>query len=143
MLPVDSKEFPKSGCFVCSPDNPESLGLEVEPAPDGGVEATYDPPEHLRGPPGVLHGGVQAALLDDMGVWAVYHETGELPVTRRMELDYHAPAPVDEVLYLVGRVADRDGSRLAVETMLGADGDVVTEARLGMRLPAEDASLEE
>ncbi len=127
--------FPKGRCFVCSPDNPRGLGLEVHPRDEGeGVEATYTPHEDLQGPPGILHGGLQAALLDDVAVWAIHHRYDTLPLTAQMEFDMRAPVPVGEPLRLEGEVATRSGRRVLVEARLLVEGEVATVGRFDMRI---------
>lgn len=51
-------------CFVCSASNPMGLALDCNPDPDGSVSATFLGHGALEGYPGVLHGGLAAALLD-------------------------------------------------------------------------------
>lgn len=131
-------DFPKANCWVCSPRNPQGLGLEVDPAPDGeGVVASWRAPEHLVGPPGILHGGLQGALLDDMAVWAVHEAFGTLPLTRRYELEFHRPVPVDEPLLLRAEIVEADGSDALVAALLTVDGEMATEGTFRMRVLAE------
>jgi acyl-coenzyme A thioesterase PaaI-like protein len=51
-------------CFVCSASNPMGLALRYTPDPDGSVSARFLGHSALDGYPGLLHGGVIAALLD-------------------------------------------------------------------------------
>jgi acyl-coenzyme A thioesterase PaaI-like protein len=51
-------------CFVCSGSNPAGLALRYAPQPDGSVCASFLGHNMLEGYPGLLHGGVTAALLD-------------------------------------------------------------------------------
>lgn len=52
------------GCFVCSPNNSNGLKVEFRVTSNGKVTGTFRGlPEH-EGYPGILHGGIAAALLD-------------------------------------------------------------------------------
>ena len=51
-------------CFMCSASNPLGLALCYTAAPDGSVSASFLGNWAMKGYPGVLHGGVVAALLD-------------------------------------------------------------------------------
>jgi hypothetical protein len=45
--------------------NPVGLHLHIYETAPGVVEAMYTAPEHFQGYPGVLHGGIVGALIDD------------------------------------------------------------------------------
>ena len=52
-------------CFICGVENPVGLHLHIYETEPGVVETKYIAPEHFQGYPGVLHGGIVAAILDD------------------------------------------------------------------------------
>ena len=119
-------------CFGCGPANPWSLKLvfAVEVGEDGGVRA--EAPVRLtrlhEGPPGFIHGGVVAALMDEaMGKLMV--GLGTLAVTRHMEVDYLRPSPLETDLRLVGAHVRRDGRKIFNRAeLLGGDGVVLARA---------------
>ena len=134
-------DFPDNMCFGCSPHNERGLQLTFTHVTPNGVAGRYTAPAHTCGAPGVVHGGVQAALLDEAIGFAVhaYHETsGELEgdeaawqrvVTVEFDLRYRKPVPVDREVELraeVVRVRGRD--YLAVAEIVGDDDDVLTSA---------------
>ena len=58
-------------CFGCAPENP--LGLALDFFEDGeDLVATWEPGEHYQGYNRVLHGGIQATLLDEIASWVVF-----------------------------------------------------------------------
>ena len=59
-------------CFGCGPANPDGLRLRFRKLDDGvTVETHLHPPPFMAGVAGVLHGGIQATVLDEvMGVAA-------------------------------------------------------------------------
>ena len=60
---------PGNMCFGCSPFNTQGLNMRFRHVERGVVESPYTAAEHLCGAPGVVHGGIQAVLLDEaMGV---------------------------------------------------------------------------
>ncbi|MBM7517154.1 PaaI family thioesterase [Nocardioides nitrophenolicus] len=110
-------------------DNPALPGLSMV-FEDG--RATASIPAGLgaayAGPPGKLHGGVGALLLDVLLSSLVQHH-GVPAVTASLRLDYRAPTPLDAPLRITGEVVARSGRK--VETV-GAlwHGEVATvEAR--------------
>lgn len=135
-------DFPDNMCFGCSPHNDRGLQLTFTQVSPGGVEGRYRGPAHVCGAPGVMHGGVQAALLDEAIGFAVHaHQTtvGGLDnaddaawpriVTAEFDLRYRRPVPVGidvRVRAEVVRVSGRD--YLAVAEIVGEDGVVLTAA---------------
>lgn len=79
-------------CFGCSPDNHHGLKLEFWfDEENKTVETNWDPLDYMQGYNNVLHGGVQATIMDEIASWAVYVilETGG--VTSKMEIKYRKP----------------------------------------------------
>ena len=119
-------------CFVCGLQNPVGLRLAFyETGPDE-VTATFTPPDHYQGFPGVLHGGIVAAALDEAGGRAaMVGDHSRFRMTAKMEVRYRRPTPVGQPLAVVARLL-RDRGRLAVahaEIRL-PDGEVSAEADL-------------
>ncbi len=72
-------------CFGCSPDNP--VGLRMEFHLDGDVVTSeWTPDAHFQGWVNILHGGIQATLMDEIAGWLVMVKLGTAGVTSRMEV---------------------------------------------------------
>jgi uncharacterized protein (TIGR00369 family) len=135
-------------CFVCGLENPAGLRLVFyETGPDE-VVATYTPPEQFQGYPGVLHGGIVAALLDEAGGRVVMiGDHRHFMLTAKMEVKYRRPTPLGQNLTVYGRrVKIRGRLALAHAELRLADGTVTAEADLTLAdLPGEalpDGDLE-
>lgn len=65
-------------CFGCSPTNP--YGLKCKFVDEGEyVTCHWMPSENYQGFFHVLHGGIQATLIDEIASWAIFsHEKNEL-----------------------------------------------------------------
>ena len=102
-------------CFGCGPSNPQGLHLvfttdAVNPeAPT--VTAQIQLTRMHEGPPGHIHGGIIAALLDE-AMSKLNRPLNVLAMTRHIEIDYLRPAPLDQPLVLVGRHIRREGRKL-------------------------------
>jgi acyl-coenzyme A thioesterase PaaI-like protein len=100
---VQSKTVkPKAkSCYVCGPENPN--GLQVPFFPDGpqGSRALYTARAEHGGWPGILHGGVTFALMDEALGWAV-HFQGLNGVTARAETRFRQPVPIGTKLIIRG-----------------------------------------
>lgn len=76
-------------CFVCDPANEDGLHIEFFLDEEAGrVLAEYIPTPSHEGAPGVIHGGVVGAILDDAMAWAVNVLSGSFGLTRRGEIEY-------------------------------------------------------
>lgn len=74
-------------CIGCSPFNP--IGMKLEFWEDGDeLFAEWEPQAQFVGWVNVLHGGIQATLLDEIGGWVVYVKCQTAGVTTSMEVKY-------------------------------------------------------
>jgi acyl-coenzyme A thioesterase PaaI-like protein len=86
--------LPEYHCFGCAPDN--GSGLQMEFFEDGEViRSSWEPGHHFQGYKNVLHGGVQAALMDELASWYVFVKLGTSGVTQGMNVEYHKPVFTD------------------------------------------------
>jgi len=77
-------------CFGCSPNNSE--GLLMDFYTDGEcVYADWEPRKRFEGYKNVIHGGIQATLMDEIASWTIYSIIGTAGVTQKMEVNYHRP----------------------------------------------------
>jgi len=77
-------------CIGCSPHNP--IGLKLEFWEDGDeLYAEWEPKPNFMGWVNVLHGGIQATLLDEIGGWVVYVKCGTAGVTTELNVKYKEP----------------------------------------------------
>jgi acyl-coenzyme A thioesterase PaaI-like protein len=116
-------------CFGCGRDHPTGLHLEMSGDDQAlTVEGSFVVTEHHQGAPGLAHGGVISAAVDEgMGylLWLVQSPA----VTAHLEVDYRRPVPVGSRLELEGRI-DRTHGRKIYASMEGrVDGKVAVQAR--------------
>jgi uncharacterized protein (TIGR00369 family) len=100
------KKLPEHGaCFVCGTQNPRSIGLTWYLNEDGSIHAEMVFSEAHQGPPGHLHGGASAAVLDEAMGAAVWR-AGYSVVSVNLEINYSKPAPLGEKMSITARVAE-------------------------------------
>lgn len=119
-----------SQCFVCGLGNPFGLQLRFDITGPGEVTTCYTVPEKFQGFPGVVHGGVVAAMLDEVcGRVHMGDDPPRFMFTATLEVRYRKNVPVGQPLRIVGK-AVKSKSRTA--TSMGAiydpDGEVLAEA---------------
>ena len=131
-------------CFVCGRDNP--LGLSARWDTDlekGEVRATLTIPEQFNGFPGIVHGGVLSALLDEAAVRTALLDGGfdDLMVTARLEVAFRRPTPTRTPVTVVGRLVQRQGARAKAEAEVRlADGTVAARAEALLARPPADVA---
>jgi len=130
-------DAPEDLCFGCGQSNQHGLRLRFRTAEDGGVESDYEAPRLQAGAPGVVHGGIQATLLDEvLGVAAHRACDGDDPdlVTADFRLRYRRPAPTEVRLRVRGRVERVEGRDVFVAgEILSPEGEVLTTAQARWR----------
>lgn len=115
-------------CFGCDPDNP--IGLRMTFTTDGTVvESLWDPVEYYQGYTNVLHGGIQATLMDEIASWYVFRIIGSAGVTRSLAVTYHKPVRTDgETIRLRAELIDRDRKAARIHCTLVQQEELCSEA---------------
>jgi len=115
-------------CFLCGMQNP--VGLRLAFYEDDGAEqvrAECWVPDHFQGYPGIVHGGVVAAILDEIVGRAVMigGNDDNMMATLRLTVRYRRPTPTETPLTAVGWVeqTSEKGARVSGEIRL-SDGAV-------------------
>ena len=127
---------PEDTCFGCGQRNELGLRLRFQLFEDGSVEAEYVTPMHFAGATGVVHGGIQAAMLDEVQGIAVHSALGpEVRIaTADFRLRYKRPVPDQKPLTLRARIVrSEDPSYFTEGEIVGADGEVLTRAEARWR----------
>jgi acyl-coenzyme A thioesterase PaaI-like protein len=109
-------------CFGCGLANLFGLQLEAELDGDASLAGRCFVKQDHQGPPGYAHGGILATVLDEAMALLV-HGLGIRALTRRLEVDLRAPAPVGAFVHVRARVEVRDGERLTLRAELAGDDE--------------------
>jgi uncharacterized protein (TIGR00369 family) len=105
-------------------------GLEFEWRFDGGLlQAEHVVPDRFQGAPGMVHGGIVAALLDE-ACGQVARRMVTPAVTSRLEIRYLAPVPIEEPLRISAQVVGHSDRRVETEaSILDGTGLVLAHAQ--------------
>jgi acyl-coenzyme A thioesterase PaaI-like protein len=122
-----------AGCYACGADNPKGLHLRMVRVDDDWIVGRFDPSEHHHGAPDVLHGGIAAALIDEIMVWAGLAFERVMSVTGTMQLRYRRPVGVRAPIEVRGRIIERRGRRMSLAAEI-VDEDVVAVEGSGLYL---------
>ena len=123
--------FPASGfCFGCSPANPAGLHLRFFRSGDSVCcDATLG--ETHQGATEIVHGGIQAVLLDEASCAAAFFTRGTYVVTGQLEIHYRRPCPTGAPLHVRAHVVRDDDRYLTIVAELRAAdrADVLTSSK--------------
>jgi uncharacterized protein (TIGR00369 family) len=139
------KQPSSRGCFLCGRENPVSLRITWFNEPEQSrVRAAVTVPDTHCSYPGVVHGGIVSALLDETGGRAVMAggDFERLMVAVKLEVEFRRVTPTGAPLELIGWVVRDHGSKaeVAAEIRL-ADGTVSARSKgLLVRPPADVAA---
>jgi len=118
-------------CFVCGVENPLGLQLRFYDSEPGQVAAEYTLHENYQGYPGVAHGGVVAAMLDEAAGRSLMGDmvTPRFMFTARLNVRYRKNVPVGQPLRLVGKAGESRGrTATATSTIYDQAGNILAEA---------------
>jgi acyl-coenzyme A thioesterase PaaI-like protein len=125
------------GCWGCG-DNPHGLHLPV-PAEVGATEyeAWFRFDERHQGGPGLVHGGLVSAVLDEAcGLLATWYRFPT--VTARIFVRYRRPVPINTELLVRARIDDARGRRIRASGDVTDGDEPLAEARAAfLHVPLE------
>jgi acyl-coenzyme A thioesterase PaaI-like protein len=139
---VTGKQPNSKMCFVCGLKNLSGIKTSFYELENGELLAIINTKEEHQSYPGILHGGIAAAVLDETIGRAILikHKDPIWGVSVEFSIRYKKAIPLDDKLRVVGRIT-RDSGRMFEGTgeILLADGTVAAEGRgKYMKRPLED-----
>ena len=128
---VHTHKLPNSkNCFACGVENEHGMQLEFYADEQGGAVCHTVVPQRFESYPGMVNGGVVAAMLDEMAIRAfLVDDPNRLMYTAKLTTRYRQHVPIDQPLHLTGRILSDRGRRGEAEARLyGPDGALLAEA---------------
>lgn len=121
-------------CFVCGRSNPVGLYMKFFDNGKDEVVSDYAVAGRYQGFPGVVHGGVSAAMLDEaVGRVAMIGDHHRFMMSVRLQVKYRHPVPVETPLRVVGRIVRlRSRLGLARGEIILPDGIVACDAEMSL-----------
>jgi uncharacterized protein (TIGR00369 family) len=127
------KQKNSRGCFLCGLENKFSLRMKwYEDHQAQQIRSTVVVPDHFNGFPGVVHGGIVSAILDETAGRSVMLTSGEdaLMVALKLEVTFRRPTPTNTPLTVIGWVIKQTASRAQVAGEIRlSDGTLTAECK--------------
>ena len=116
-------------CFGCSPVNPYGLKCKFFDE-DEYITCDWEPSENYQGFFHVLHGGIQATLIDEIASWAIFSYAKTAGVTTEMAVKYRKPVYTNRGgIHLRAKVTKAEKRLVTARVELfNAAGELATEA---------------
>jgi uncharacterized protein (TIGR00369 family) len=116
-------------CFGCGQQNRTGLRLNFFVDRDHRVVCRLRVPRRFEGPPGLVHGGVIATLLDE-AMSKANRQFGVVAMTRKMEVEYLRPVPLSTPLELSAHHIDAAGRKHRCEAEIrDGSGNVLARGK--------------
>jgi len=123
------RKLEASDCyFVCGRENPAGLKMEFYELEPGVVESRLKVPQDFGGYPGVVHGGVISAMLDECSGRAAQTGPKEFMFTSEIKVRFRKTVPTEKPIVVTGKLARRR-NRVAFATgeIRNEEGELLAE----------------
>jgi uncharacterized protein (TIGR00369 family) len=127
-------------CFVCGVENPLGLKITFYKTGPGEVTAETIISENYQGYPGVVHGGIVAAILDEVAGRALMGEDPpRFMYTAHLDVQYRDKVPTEKPIQIVGKaIKIKKRTAQAVSNIFDQNGKLLAEAKaLMVDIPKE------
>ncbi len=151
-MKVVQKQRNSKMCIMCGLDNDYGVQAPFYSMEDGSVMTVFSYREKHQSYPGRVHGGLITAMLDELGLRALWAKEGgekTYGVTMSLETKYRKPVPYNTKLFGKGQIIKDSGNFITAEcTLTDASGNVLASAivkylKLGIDRIAISAEISE
>ena len=134
-VPLDRYTFGRDQhCFGCGPNNDIGLQLRFERKGES-VFSHFTLGRGYDGPPGILHGGLQAMVLDEIAGWTLVGLRGRVGLTTSMNVRYLRSMRLGEELVAEGHIEQETDTLITIKATLSQNGRVGCLARIAYMMP--------
>ncbi|MDD2563121.1 MAG: PaaI family thioesterase [Salinivirgaceae bacterium] len=118
-------------CFGCSEQNKIGLQMKFMETPEG-VISKWKPDKRFEGYFNILHGGIQATMVDEISSWVINMKLDTAGVTSKMEVEYLKPVNIENNEITIQGIIEKVGKREVVinATIYDQNDKLCTKARV-------------
>ena len=130
--------LPEHGmCFVCGTENPNSIGVQWHVHEDKSIFGEITLNDKQQGPPGHVHGGASAALLDEAMGAAVW-QAGYMVMAVNLNVNYRRPLPLGVPVQVTAVFDKKDGRKVYAKGEIRLPDDTVAVEATGIYVEVND-----
>lgn len=133
-MKVISKQRNSKMCIICGLDNEYGLRAPFYNMEDGSVMTLFKYREQHQSYPGRVHGGLITAMLDEMGLRALWAKEGNedtFGVTFSLETKYRKPVPYGAELIGKGTIIKNSANFFTTDAcIMDKEGNVLANGKI-------------
>jgi uncharacterized protein (TIGR00369 family) len=129
-----------SQCFICGDESAKGFHIHFHPD-DNGVYARYTCQRYHEGWPGIQHGGVTSAILDEASGY-IPHFMNVPTVTAALNITFHAPILVGEHLEVRSKASKVTRHLIQVEASIRNDAGELKASSTAKMMVLTDKHME-
>lgn len=131
-MKVTSKQWNSRGCIICGMDNPLGVKAQFYNMEDKSVMSKFSYSENHQSYPGRVHGGMITAMLDELGLRALWaNGIDEWGVTMSLETKFRKPVPYNVPLIGKGVLVSSTSRFVQAEAcIMDMDGNKLADAEM-------------
>lgn len=133
-MKVVSKQRNSKMCAICGKDNEYGVHAQFYNMEDGSVMTKFKYRQEHQSYPGRVHGGLITAMLDEMGLRALWAKEGseeKFGVTMSLDTKYRKPVPYDEEIIGKGIVIKENNKFFVVDSkIMDLQGNVLANGTI-------------
>lgn len=133
-MKVVSKQRNSKMCAICGIDNKYGVHAQFYNMEDGSVMTKFKYRQEHQSYPGRVHGGLITAMLDEMGLRALWTKEGseeKFGVTMSLDTKYRKPVPYDEEIIGKGIVIKENNKFFVVDSkIMDLQGNVLANGTI-------------
>ncbi|HEY7536052.1 MAG TPA: PaaI family thioesterase [Thermodesulfobacteriota bacterium] len=125
-------DLPGYQCFGCDPMNDCGLKIKIFANDETGeVFTRIKTDDHFSGFPGILHGGIQCTLIDEIAFWVMFDRVKKIGVTANIQIDFFKTINSSLLLEVRGIVDNiRENTGLVDVNISNENNEVYTRAKI-------------
>ena len=120
-----------ASCFGCGKDHETGLHMRMSAGEGLTIYGTFTVAKHHQGAPGLAHGGLLSASIDEV-LGSLNWLLGDPAVTGRLECEFVKPVPVGSVLHIHAEILGKERRKVfatASARLNSESGPVAVQAR--------------
>lgn len=130
--------FDNYNCFVCSSSNPIGLNLDIKFSDDSAY-SVFNLSNLYSGFPSIIHGGIQASIIDEIGFWAMFNSRRQIGFTQKLEVNYLSKIETDTNLKVEGVELSSEKNNSEIEVGIYCESELKTKGIVSYKLISDTA----